>query len=63
MVTPQLLVGGFSHPVWQAVVHRAQRSEAQNETDAKMSVARQKNPQQVRRGGARKKIMRPGRKG
>ena len=38
MVTPQLLVGNFSHPVWQAAVHEAQCFEAQNKTEAQSSL-------------------------
>jgi len=49
MVTPQLLVGNFSHPVWQAAVHEAQCFEAQNRTESPKSIPRRTKRQQVRR--------------
>jgi len=38
MVTPNTVGGHFSHPVWQAAVHEAQGSEAQNKTESQDSL-------------------------
>jgi hypothetical protein len=51
MVTPNTVGGHFSHPVWQAAVHEAHGSEAQNKTESQDSLRHGQEKMQGQAGG------------